>query len=117
MNRVCAAATIFGFMICLAVTTGCRYEPEPGADLVLVNGRAYTLAWGEPSPDGVIAADAPHDSDGWHPDSEAVAVTDGRIVFVGSLLDAEKHIGSTTRVVDVNGAVIVPGKRARHRFA
>ncbi len=109
MNRALAAAIAMGVAVCCAFFAGCRDQPESGADLLLVNGRVYTLDWGEPSPDGTIAADAPHDDGGWHPDAEAVAVTDGRIVFVGSVGDAESHRGSTTRVIDVGGAVVLPG--------
>jgi predicted amidohydrolase YtcJ len=109
MNRAVAAAIAMGVAVCCAFFAGCRDQPESGADLLLVNGRVYTLDWGEPSPDGTVAADAPHDDGGWHPDAEAVAVTDGRIVFVGSVGDAESHRGSTTRVIDVGGAVILPG--------
>jgi predicted amidohydrolase YtcJ len=109
MNRVLAAAITVGLAVCCAVLSGCRDQNESGADLLLVNGKVYTLAWGEPSSDGTIAADAPHDEDGWHPDAEAVAVTDGRIAFVGPGVDAEAHRGRTTRVIDVGGAVILPG--------
>ena len=109
MKRTLFAAGTLGLLAISALSGGCRYDPEPGADLVLINGRVYTLAWGEPSVDGGVAANAPHDDSGWHPDAEAVAITDGRIVFVGSTVEAEKHEGSTTRVIDVGGAVVVPG--------
>jgi hypothetical protein len=109
MNRISAATITTGLLVCFAISAGCRYHPEPGADLVLVNGRVYTLNWGEPSLDGSIAADAPHDNFGWHPDADAVAVTDGHVVFVGSSGDAEAYLGSATRVMDVGGAVVLPG--------
>jgi predicted amidohydrolase YtcJ len=100
-----------GLLVALgvAITGGCPTRPKPGADLLLVNGRVYTIAWGEPSLDGAIAADAPHDDTGWHPDAEALAVSDGRVVFVGSAGNAEAHRGSATRVIDVGGAVVLPG--------
>jgi predicted amidohydrolase YtcJ len=111
MNRVFSAAIIGGLMILLLIgsSAGCRYNPKPGADLLLVNASVYSLSWGEPSLDGTIAADAPHDDTGWHADGEALAVSDGRIVFVGSADDAEVFRGSTTRVIDLGGAVVVPG--------
>jgi hypothetical protein len=43
------------------------------ADILLLNGRVYTLAWDDPAPDGKPAANAPYGPDGWHPDAEAVA--------------------------------------------
>jgi len=114
MNRIPAATITTGLLVCFAISAGCRYHPEPGADLVLVNGRVYTLTWGEPSLDGSIAADAPHDNSGWHPDADAVAVTDGHVVFVGSAGDAEAYLGSATRVMDVGGAVVLPGLMDSH---
>lgn len=57
---------------------------RPEADLLLVNGRVYALAWSDPAPDGTPAADAPFDSARWHPDASAVAIRGDRIVFVGS---------------------------------
>ena len=49
------------------VTAGCAPQAEEVADLLIVNGRVYTLSWGEPDPDGVPAADAPHSEAGWQP--------------------------------------------------
>ena len=109
MNRIPAAALISGLLFYVAICTGCGNDLAPGADLVLVNGSVYSLAWGEPSAEGVIAGDAPHDDGGWHPDAEAVVVADGRIVFVGTTADVQSHIGSATRVIDVGGAVVLPG--------
>lgn len=64
MKQASSVAMTFGFLVISALSFGCRYDPEPGADLVLINGRVYTLAWGQPSVDGSIAADAPHDANG-----------------------------------------------------
>src|SRR5436309_1676646 len=85
---------------------GSRAEP---ADLILTNGRVYTLRWRDPSPDGAPAADAPHDAQGWHPDAEAVAVRKDTIVFVGSARDVAAYRGPGTRVVDLAGKTVLPG--------
>jgi predicted amidohydrolase YtcJ len=82
---------------------------EKPADLVLVNGRVYTLAWDEPSPDGTPARNAPRAPEGWRPDAEAVAVRGDRIVFVGSARAAEAYRGPATRWVDLRGATLIPG--------
>ena len=82
---------------------------KEGADLILTNGRVYTLRWGEPAGDGALAGDAPVDDMGWHPDADAVATKGGDIVFVGSTADALKLKGDSTRVVDLAGATILPG--------
>ena len=98
----------------VAFLTACGPEPSEvteagGADLVLTNARVYTLDWGEPGTDGAIAPDAPLSDTGWHPDAEAVATKDGRIVFVGSTRDALALRGEATRVVDLAGATLIPG--------
>src|SRR5690606_31852011 len=82
----------------------------PEADLLIVNARVYTLAWGEPAPDGTPAADAPYDeAAGWHPEAEAVVVRGGRILFVGSTAEAERFRGEATRVLDAAGGTLIPG--------
>jgi predicted amidohydrolase YtcJ len=86
---------------------GC--EMVKTADLMLVNGKVYTLSWDEPDLDGTPAANAPHDAAGWHPDAEAIAVRGGEIIFVGTTADAEKYQGPSTEVIDLEGATVVPG--------
>ena len=60
------------------------------ADLVLTNGRIYTV-------------------DNARPVVSALAARDGRIVFAGSDAEARALAGSSTRVIDLNGATVVPG--------
>ena len=80
------------------------------ADLLLTNARVYTLAWEQPGPDGAPALDAPYAAaDGWHPDAEAVAIRNGRILFVGTAEDAEAYRGANTEVLDLDGATVLPG--------
>ena len=62
----------------------------PPADVVIRNGTIYTAY--DPLP--IV---------------EAVAVTDGRIVFVGSLAEASEYVGPETRVIDLDGTTAVPG--------
>jgi predicted amidohydrolase YtcJ len=106
--KLIAAATL------ITAFAGCSQDMSDGpgaaaADLILVNGRVYTLDWDEPAPDGSIMAGAPHDESGWHPDAEAVATKGGEIVFVGSTRDAMKLEGEGSRVVDLAGATVIPG--------
>lgn len=108
-----SAKPIFTILI-LMLASGCSNEPagEPGseeADLILINGRVYTLDWGEPATDGTVMADAPHDDRGWHPDATAVVTNGGEIVFVGGSKEAMEHKGETTRVIDLAGATVIPG--------
>ena len=100
---------------------GCAATPESDgvepADLLLIDGRVYTLSWSEPGLDGTPASDAPHDERGWHPDADTVAVRDGRIVFVGRERDAGGLRGQQTRVIDLDGATVLPGFVDSHTHA
>lgn len=69
---------------------GCGETPEPGVDRVFLNAAAYTLV--EDSP--------------W---AEALAVDDGRIVYVGDNAGAEALTGSGTVVTDLAGRMLLPG--------
>ena len=90
-------------------------SPSPPADLLLTNARVYTLDWAEPDAEGNPASDAPFDADeGWHPDASAVAVRDGQIVFVGATAEAEAFRGPDTRLMDLNGATVIPGLIESH---
>ena len=81
----------------------------PTADLLLLNGTVYTLTWSDPALDGTPASDAPFGANGWHADAEAIAVADGRIIFVGSDEEAEVYRGDHTWVKDLGGATVIPG--------
>jgi predicted amidohydrolase YtcJ len=63
---------------------------QPGADLILVNGRVWTV-------------------DGARPAAQAVAVTGGSIRAVGSDAEIRKLAGPSTTVVDLNGRLLLPG--------
>jgi predicted amidohydrolase YtcJ len=114
------AATLLVVALAGAATTisgsgGARRSP---ADLVLT-GRIYTLAWPDPAPDGTPAAAAPRDASGrWHPDAEAIAITGGRIVYVGSVAGVREFTGSSTRTIAVPAAsTILPGMVDAHVHA
>ena len=63
---------------------------QRAADLVLTNGRIYTV-------------------DNARPLVSALAVRDGRIVFVGSDAEAKVLGGPGARVIDLHGATVMPG--------
>jgi hypothetical protein len=68
---------------------------QPAADLVLLNGRIWTV----------------NDK---QPEAEAVACLHGRIVAVGATAEVRKWIGAQTRVVDLRGRRVVPGFNDAH---
>ncbi|MDX1405294.1 MAG: amidohydrolase [Woeseiaceae bacterium] len=96
-----------------ALAAACSGDPSSGssdaADLILVNGRVYTLDWDDPAPDGSIDRDAPRDDGGWRPDAEAVATRGGEIIFVGKTRDAMRLGSESSRVIDLAGATVLPG--------
>src|SRR3954469_21629485 len=65
-------------------------EAQGTADLVLTNGRIYTV-------------------DNAHPQVSALAIRGGRILFVGSDAEAKALVGGSTRVIDLRGFTVVPG--------
>ena len=65
------------------------------AELALFNGAIYIV-------------------DGARSWAEAIAIKDGRIVYVGTDKGAQAHIGSGTKVVDLKGRMVVPGLQDVH---
>ncbi len=92
-------------MLCLTISaclvaaalTGCgsKVDEAAAADLALTGGKIYTV-------------------DGARSWAEAVAIKDGRIVFVGTNEGAKAHIGKATNVVDLKGRMVVPGFQDAH---
>jgi predicted amidohydrolase YtcJ len=111
----CAVGKLVALLLLGAAgLTACRSEAG-SADLILTNARVYTLDWGEPDVHGHPAPDAPFDSaSGWRPDAEAVAIKDGLIVFVGDDQGVEAFRGRHTRVMDLEGATVIPGLIESH---
>ena len=110
VSRTLAIAPLIAALSLIATACSPTGGKAPAADLVLHNGRVYTLTWPEPSRDGVPAAGAPFDSAaGWHHDATAVAVRDGRIVYVGTDSGALALRDSATQVIDLARQVLLPG--------
>ena len=78
-------------LVLLLAVASCTSQsgPEP-ADLVLLSGKIVTV-----------------DDD--VPEAEAIAAKDGLILAVGSDADIEPYIGETTREIDIEGMLAVPG--------
>jgi len=78
-------------LIAIFLLQACGSETSsPGADLVFTNGAVYTV----------------NDQQPW---ASAVAVSDGRIVYVGDDAGVESHIGTQTRVISLAGKMLMPG--------
>lgn len=78
-------------LILAALLAACgEPKPDSAADLVLENGRFYTV-------------DAERS---W---AQAVAIRDGRFVFVGDGKDVAAFKGPSTQVIDLDGRMVLPG--------
>jgi predicted amidohydrolase YtcJ len=78
-----------------ALASACGGQPSDPADVVLRGGIVYTV-------------------DRTHPSAEAVAVRDGRIVYVGNSAGASGYVGRDTEVVELNGRMVLPGFHDTH---
>ncbi|HKS04992.1 MAG TPA: amidohydrolase [Gemmatimonadaceae bacterium] len=76
--------------LALGLSVACSPAAQDPADLLIVGGKVYTS-----------------DTAQWN--AEAIAVKQGRVVFVGSRRDAMAYRGDSTQVEDVNGATVVAG--------
>jgi predicted amidohydrolase YtcJ len=76
--------------IALLLLAACSTAPPPSADLVLHNATIYT-------------------GDSTAAPARAMAIKDGRIVFIGSEADAEAWIADAAEVVDLSGRFVFPG--------
>ncbi|MFN8583620.1 MAG: amidohydrolase, partial [Gemmatimonadaceae bacterium] len=79
----------FAALLCSALGA-CRSGSSNAADLVLRDTFVYTV-------------------DSAFPRAQALAVKDGRIVFVGSNDSVATYIGRGTRVLDLKGRMVLPG--------
>ena len=68
---------------------------QPYADLVLTNGKVWTV-------------------NAQQPQAEAVACLNSKIVAVGSSAEIRKFAGPRTRVIDLGGKLVVPGFNDAH---
>ncbi len=84
---------LYGAIGALALLTGCAVSEA--ADLVLTNGRVYTLDEARP----------------W---AEAVAIQDDRILAVGSNGEIRDFVGAETQTIDLDGAFALPGFNDAH---
>jgi predicted amidohydrolase YtcJ len=79
-------------LLTVAFAGACSRTPDPPmpADLVLQNGRIVTIGEAMPA-------------------AQALASSGDKIVFVGSTADVTKYIGASTKVIDLNGQLAIPG--------
>ena len=89
-TRLRAPAVASSLAMALISLTPALARAPVAADLVLKNARVYTV-------------------DGSHRIVEALAVKDGKLVFVGSNVGIDAFIGRKTVVEDAGGKLVLPG--------
>jgi hypothetical protein len=93
---------LFNLLVVLAVTgslfAACSPSPQEKADLVIKNGYIYTV-------------------DAKRTVVEAMAVKGDTIVYVGTNAGVKKWIGDDTRVIDMQGRLVLPGLIDSHAHA
>ncbi len=94
MKEAVGGLVLAGLLAAVSAERGAAAAPTE-ADLVLTGGAVYTV-------------DAARS---W---AEAVAVADGRIVFVGSAAGARGWIGEATQVIELAGRMLLPGFQDAH---
>lgn len=77
-------------LVPMVLASAASAQTGGAADLIVVNARIHT-------------------ADAARPQAQALAVRDGRIIFVGSTLEAEALAGRNTERLDVGGRTVVPG--------
>ncbi|GJM27152.1 MAG: amidohydrolase [Phycisphaerae bacterium] len=82
-------------ILSLVILSACNEPQVTGVDTVFVNGGIYTV----------------DENRSW---AEAVAISEGEIVFVGSDNDAQAFIGTNTNVINLDGKMLMPGFHDGH---
>ena len=82
--------TALFFLLLGHVAAPAQQPASVAADLVLLNGKIVTLEENAPQ-------------------VEAVAIGGNRIAALGSSAEMKRHIGEKTQVIDVAGALVIPG--------
>jgi predicted amidohydrolase YtcJ len=77
-------------LILIIFIFGCNIKQNKVADIVLTNGVVFT-------------------ADTINSKAEAVAINDGKIIFVGDKSGVQNLIGDKTKVIDLKGKMVLPG--------
>jgi len=96
--RLAAGSSALLTLMALSLSPSVLRGETTAADIVFFDGAVYTL-------------DAARR---W---ASAVAVRDGKIVFVGADADAQKFIAASTHIVDLDGRMLLPSFQDSHAHA
>jgi predicted amidohydrolase YtcJ len=77
-------------LILIFIISGCNSKQNEIAEIVFTNGVVYTV-------------------DSLNTKAEAVAIKDKSIIFVGNNEEVQNYIGDNTKVINLNGKMLLPG--------
>ncbi len=86
---------VLSFLSCSESDQPAAINVRQDAELLMFNGKVYTV-----NPEQIWA--------------EAIAITDGRVIWVGNSEDANQWQGEGTRTIDLNGKMVLPGFQDVH---
>ena len=95
VNIIIIKQAVVALMLMLILSCCSSDENPLGADMVLAGGAIYTI-------------------DPANPWAEAVAIRDGKIVYVGDTAGASAFTTEKTQVVELNGRMLMPGMHDAH---
>jgi len=87
MSKKYLIGLLVSFVVCLSCLTAAQEEK---ADLVLINGKVYTV-------------------DEAGPTAQSVAVKGDKIIALGSNPETQKYVGPKTLIIDAQGRLVLPG--------
>ncbi|MEC7765353.1 MAG: amidohydrolase [Pseudomonadota bacterium] len=86
---------VLGLLSCSESNQPVSISTTQDAELLMLNGKVYTV----------------NHEQSW---AEAIAITDGRIIWVGNSEDANQWQGEGTRTIDLGGKMVLPGFQDIH---
>jgi predicted amidohydrolase YtcJ len=92
----------------------CKQEPQTTETIKPAEPAAPDAIQVANAADLVIRDAAVYTVNPEQPWAEAVAIRDGRIMFVGDMVEAEKLVGPATRVISQPGGMVLPGFQDAH---
>lgn len=90
MNRKFSKLLLFGLFVLAGFNLICQQNSSSTANLVLKNGFIYTV-------------------DGQRTVAEAIAIKNGKFIYVGSNSEVNKYIGKETKIIDLDKRMVLPG--------
>ena len=90
MNRKFSKLLLFGLFVLAGFNLICQQNSSSTASLILKSGFIYTV-------------------NGQRTVAEAIAIKDGKFIYVGSNSEINKYVGKETKIIDLDKRMVLPG--------